>query len=88
MDFTIVFRIPRYSNISLYYHLTLVHILGHTSLKTLVADSKIWQKFELNPMKYSISPICTGFFLGKIKKKLRQKISANFCTMEISGKIL
>ena len=73
MDFTIVFRISRYSNSSLYNHLTLVHILGHTSLKTLVADSKIWQKFELNPMKYSISPICTGFFLGKIKKNFDRK---------------
>ena len=57
VEFTIIFRTSRYSNISWYEHFTLVHMLGGTSLQTVVANSILKEKFGLNLIKFSIWPL-------------------------------
>ena len=53
MHFTIIFRTSRFSHISWYEHFTLVHMLGGTSLQTVMANSILEHKFGLNHIKFS-----------------------------------
>ena len=63
VEFTIIFRTSRYSNISWYEHFTLVHRQGDTSLQTVVANSILKKKIGLNLIKFSIWPL-----LGNIER--------------------